>query len=147
MLKLNGNIWYFSDWNFWIVIPTNGDIKNTGEAVMGAGLAKQAAKRFPFLPLELGKHLKAHGNRVFAFSAKQILTFPTKHRWVEDSSLYLIEQSTEQLLVLVDKHELKPPFYLPHVGCGNGKRTWDEVEPILKDILDDRFVVVFYKDN
>lgn len=145
MLKLNGNIWYFNDWNFWIVIPTNGITKRTGQAVMGAGLAKQAAKRFPFLPLELGRYLKAHGNRVFAFPAKQIFTFPVKHDWREDADLELIKQSAEQLLALVDKHELKPPFYLPCVGCGNGKRTWEEVEPILKEILDDRFVVVFYK--
>lgn len=143
MLRLNGNLWYFHNWKFFIIIPTNGTIKIDGTNVMGRGLAKQAAIRYKDLPKMLGDALANYGNIPFVFPKYRIITFPVKHKWQQNGDLELLRESAERLVALVDKHKLEPPFYLPRVGCGNAKLDWDsEVEPVLKDILDDRFIVV-----
>lgn len=143
MLQLKGNLWYFHTWGYWIVIPTNGFVKNDGNAVMGRGVARQATKHFPGIDKKLGQAITEHGNRPIAFSNQRLLTFPTKHHWVQEADIELIGTSAELLVELVDKHKLAAPYYLPRVGCGNGKKKWEtEVHPVLKEILDDRFVVV-----
>lgn len=143
MLNLKGNLWYFHNWGYWIVIPTNGFVKNDGSAVMGAGLAKQALKRFPGIDKKVGQAIKKLGNRPVAFGNQRLITFPVKHHWAQEADIELIRTSAELLVELVDKHELDAPYYLPRVGCGNGKKIWDtEVYPVLKGTLDDRFVVV-----
>jgi len=38
------------------VITTNGFVKNNGEAVMGRGCAREAARKYPRLPLFWGIH-------------------------------------------------------------------------------------------
>ena len=45
-------------------ITTNGFIKKNGEAVMGAGVAKEAAIKYPELPEKLGYSIGVNGNRV-----------------------------------------------------------------------------------
>ena len=143
MVNLRGNIWYFHNWGYWIVIPTNGFVKNNGDAVMGRGVALQATKRFLGINKKLGQAIKKVGNRPVAFSGQRLLTLPTKHHWTQEADTELIGTSAELLVELVDKHKLDAPYYLPRVGCGNGKRKWEtEVHPVLKEILDDRFVVV-----
>lgn len=64
--ELIGNLWdfYRTESDCFIVIPTNGVLKSNGEAVMGAGLAKQAAQRFPTLPQLLGQAIRHTGNRL-----------------------------------------------------------------------------------
>lgn len=148
MLQINGNIWYFHEWEKWVVIPTNGEVKKNGSAVMGAGLAKKLSNKYPNFSSTLGSLITDHGNRVFAFKENKVLTFPTKNHWKENSQIDLIEHSALQLLDLIDRHELSGPFYLPKVGCGLGNLDWDtQICPLLSSILDDRFVVINWKGN
>ena len=59
-----GDLWQFYAVGEVIAIPTNGIVKSNGDAVMGAGLAKDAASRFPDLPKWLGDRLKQFGNAI-----------------------------------------------------------------------------------
>lgn len=143
MLETEGGLWEFHNKGKWIVIPTNGVINRGGKAVMGKGLAYQAATRFPGLPFELAWKLRRWGNKVFAFPQHRLFTFPTKDNWRDDSSVFLIKQGCRQLAYRVDVS--LPKVYLPRLGCGCGNLSWkNEVRPIMKSILDDHFVVVEY---
>lgn len=137
MKEIIGNLWDFHRQGHWVVITTNGVVRRDGACVMGRGVARQAARKFPHLPYELGAKIKAHGNRVHVFSAYRLITFPVKHRWWEKADISLIAISSQQLQRL--------PFrkvYLVRPGCGNGQLDWDEVKPLLEQHLDDRFIVV-----
>lgn len=101
MLQITGDIWNFHKLGP-VCVATNGIVKVNGEAVMGAGVALEAAKRFPSLPRELGNVLDK-GNHVWYFSLYNLFTFPTKNHWKDNSSLELIEQSAIELLTLVEK--------------------------------------------
>ena len=143
MREIKGNIWnYYREGlttvpESWIVIPTNGTINSRGEAVMGRGLAKVFSLMFPEFPRKLGKHLAELGNIGRSWPIYGIYTFPVKHHYSEAASLHLIETSVLEII----KEFRVSPVYLPLVGCGNGKRKWEEVKPILS-ILPGNFIIV-----
>ena len=144
-----GNIWNLeADGR---CIPTNGMIRRDGNAVMGAGLALQAAIKYPELPRKLGKELK-HSNKVYAFpyyvtegniSVRDVIlyTVPTKHHWKDKSDIVLIEKSLEQLAFHARAACLKRVL-ITKLGCGLGGLNWNQVEPLMSKYLDDRFVLV-----
>lgn len=152
MIEVIDNLWDFeADAK---CITTNGYIKKDGTAVMGAGVAKQAKLIYPELPEVVGKVLKTVGNHVvpvYRTPDAWLFTFPTKHHWMQGSDIDLIKRSAIELHAQVEeinslRFERDVPLLhtiaLPRPGCGNGQLSWDDVEPILAPILDDRFVVV-----
>lgn len=151
---LGTDIWTLHHPNNWIVITTNGSVNYRGQAVMGRGLALQAAQRFPGLHIEVGNAIKLWGNTVNVLHSHRLITFPVKHKWMQTADLELIRTSAHQLLnawdqISQDCFGARPRYsghiYLPRPGCNNGGRTWAEVRPILAPILDDRFTVVEIK--
>ena len=129
----------------WLVITTNGTIKRNGNAVMGRGVAYQAANRFPKLPLELGEKL-IEGNLVYSFPKYLLLTMPVKHHWAYQADPNLIVESAVQLAKLFPSG-LDTCIYMPRPGCGNGGLLWKDVKPLIKDILNDNFCVVEISKN
>lgn len=144
MLETTGNIWDYYDEGYWLVISTNGFVKKNGQCVMGAGIAKQAAKRFPDLPLRLGTAINMAGNIVLPFVAERILTFPVKHNWWEVADLDLIEKSAQQLAEYTDLWCGKDSrIAMVRPGCGNGQLEWDEVREAISPILSSsRYIIV-----
>jgi O-acetyl-ADP-ribose deacetylase (regulator of RNase III) len=139
-------------------ITTNGYIKANGRLVMGAGVAGAAQARYPNFPKVAGEAVKQYGNIVHAFHSSTLrtntmfepsedqwyVTFPVKHVWYEDADLDLIERSAGQLMDMLNEPAFKSwkKVLLPRPGCGNGRLTWGQVEPVIAPILDDRIVVV-----
>ena len=127
-----------------ICITTNGVIKKNQEAVMGAGIALSAKNHYPDLPLSLAAKLRTGGNHVYHIPQKDgvnIVTFPTKNHWRDDSSILLIKQSCKELVALTDENGWTNVL-LPRPGCSNGKLEWEAVKLFIKPLLDDRFTVV-----
>lgn len=127
-------------------ITTNGFVKTNGEAVMGAGCAKEAAKKWPYLPKLLGTLLST-GNHVewVPMDPKDnigyLVFFPVKHNWWEAADLKLIEQSANDLMKGIEHRGFKKVL-LPRPGCGNGRLKWEDVKAVLEPILDERVTVV-----
>ena len=143
MKEANGNLWVFrGERAEWICITTNGFVKNNGHCVMGRGCAKEANEKFN-ISAEIGGLIKQYGNRVLVLHDIRIITFPVKHKWFEIADLSLIEKSAHQLIEVCDKFMIEK-VYMPRPGCGNGKLDWNNVKPVLANILDDRFTVVTY---
>ena len=132
-----GDVWdYKADC---ICIPTNGTLNRFGECVMGRGVAQQATRRLPGIAAEIGKSIKRQGNRLYMMG--NLCAFPVKHNWWEKADLALIEQSAYDLGQLATDYPAKV-FVLPRPGCGNGQRTWEEVRPVIEDILPDNVHVI-----
>ena len=145
-----GNIWDFETECTPIVVPTNIGWKSSGVNVMGRGIAKQAAERYPSLALWYGNLCRQHwgGTPVVRHPDYPLVLFPTKplndtkpyYSWASRSDLELVEKSSKQLAALetTDQH-----IYVPLVGCGNGGLDVDDVFPVLQKYLnDDRFTLV-----
>jgi hypothetical protein len=144
--EVTGNLWEQSC-NA-LCITTNGFIKQNGKAVMGRGVAKQAADRWRTLydkdlPASFGAKLREQGNHVFILveNFAALVAFPVKGNWWEKASPALILQSAHELVALTDAEGWQSVI-LPRPGCGNGGLSWEAVKPILETVLDDRFTVV-----
>lgn len=120
------------------LIPTNGIVKTNGTAVMGAGLAKQAANLYPELPAYLGSLIKQYGNRAFNLG-NGLASFPTKYDYRADSDLLLIKHSAEEVVKLANKFGWQH-ILVPRVGCGLGKLEWRVVKKLLDEHFDSRFI-------
>ena len=131
----------------WRCIPTNGERNKEGKAIMGAGLAKDAALRLPQFPKILGDKLQ-EGNHVYYvgnWDYVRYYSFPTKDLWSNPSYPLLLEQSCRELLYLLEKQTEEnkkdgrsgPLVILPKVGCGLGGLDYEtEVKPTLLSFFD-----------
>lgn len=148
-----------------ICITTNGHYTEDSEACMGGGCAGVCAQKWPETALRLGKCLKNLGANVpYVIGALDkdgnyiepslkmikekkfkvlILSFPTIDNLLEGAKLSLVQQSTEELLKLVYRFELRN-IIIPRPGVGIGGLVWSDVKAILEPALDDRFTVVSF---
>ena len=110
---------------------------------MGRGIALQAKNKFPGIEYQIGTLIRELGNHVHLIGAGRQCTFPVKHNWWEKANLILIRRSAVELAIIAYEHK-KLVFSIPHPGCHNGGRTWEEVRPLLEDILPDNVHIVDY---
>lgn len=137
------DLWDYHVRGEWIGITTNRAVNAKGHAVMGRGVALQAAEVFPTLPRELGERLTGGITGVVLWTPYRLVTFPVKEHWRDDADLDLIRESATALQALLDSASLVlPVVYLPRPGCGNGRLRWPDVKAALAPILSDRVVVV-----
>ncbi len=133
-----------------ICFTSNGIVKADGSLVMGAGVAKEFAEYYPWLPKVMGHKVKLLGNiphliNYYNFTTYKpaIISFPTKHHWKNPSDLELIKKSASALKKITDTKGYNK-VVLPRPGVGLGGLSWPEqVKPAIENILDDRFCVVF----
>lgn len=136
MKFVTGNLWtHPGDWR---VVTTNGIINNDGTAVMGAGVALEAAKRYKKLPSELADHLLANGNVLGVFPQYGVITLPTKEHWRDSSPLELIDRSCAALATRCRAYAKKNETVVSVLpGTGKGGLTWRQVYPILRKHFND----------
>lgn len=156
MLQTVGDLWsFYGRPNSAIVIPTNIGWKKNQENVMGAGLAKDAARRFRNLPYRYGRWCELHKEETKVVYAKDLglILFPTKPldaasphlSWRNPSTLPRITRSLHELVALKadPEHSDLHTIYIPLVGCGNGKLEESAVLPLMSSILvTNHFVLV-----
>ena len=145
MIEITGDIWTVE--SDWICIPTNGEYKSDGKAIMGAGLARQARERIPNCDITLGYWLRKYGNHTFpigvytAQKRRMVMSFPTKNAWRDPSPLCLIEQSCRELRTMWEmirqRTNIKTEISIPHIGCGLGGASWQEIKPIAEKYFND----------
>lgn len=131
MRELKGNIWDYKSPDL-IVIPTNLEVNSAGNAIMGAGLAKQAVNYCAELPeiygnmLQDGRFLPTYLNGLNGYN---FCLLPTKRKWRENSSVDLIEEGLNSLLIWSEHYS---QVILPKLGCGKGNLDYkSQVKPLL----------------
>lgn len=140
MIETNKSLWHPDFDDFWRAIPTNCQVDSRNHLIMGKGLAKQAAERYPRLAQYLG--MEAMNGRYFVFvEPEKLIAFPTKYHWREPSSLKLIEEGLQALVSIIQTDKIVSP----RLGCGLGGLDWDsDVKPLVLKYFSDNsnFVVV-----
>lgn len=123
-----------------VVVPINLQVDSGYNAIMGAGLALQAATKFPHLKKELGQSLvhDKYPPSTCYWHEYQIITFPTKNLWREPATPELICRSAVELVALLTWVAFRPSdtakILVPKVGCGEktGQLAWPSVKPMLE---------------
>ncbi len=136
-----------------ICITTNGMLKLDNRrrviAVMGAGVARQAAERFPDLSWYFANRIieSGHHTQIIVPSLPPVIqcpwvSLPTKIHWKNPSTIVLVKQSCEELVELANQQNWQD-VVLTRPGCGNGGLNWHgQVKLVISKILDDRFTVI-----
>lgn len=153
MLKIiRGDLWDYHPEN-WCIITTNIGWNREGKNIMGTGVAKQAALRYPELPYWYGAKCQQFEENIGVEpyrgpdNTARLLMFPTKSlneqaphlSWQKDSTLKRIEQSLKNMMLNIDTMMvlLNSPVYMPPPGCGNGKLELEQVYPLLEKHMKD----------
>ena len=122
------NLWDKHTEGHYIIITTNGVINSHGHAVMGKGIAKAAANKYPHLSMKLGSEIDKRGNKVFIWPEYKLITFPTKDNWRDNSKISLIKSGVDQLYKAFISGECgSTNIYSPILGCGLGNLKWEDV--------------------
>ena len=143
----NGNIWVWYRLGCTIVIPTNAGYKITRQGfqnVMGAGLAKEAAKQFPDLPLWYGEVCQ-QGNPCFWMPEYSLIMVPSKVlikdrpwlSWKAPATIERVAESLQWLQKLVEQEHksFERNVYVPLIGAGNGQLDESMVKELMDKIL------------
>jgi len=145
-----GNLW---DYDGYHIVPTNWETKLGGEAIMGAGVARQAKRRYPKLAKLYGEIIRANEEPfVWTVLDYNVICFPTKYTWKKPADIGLIESGVHSLQYLdelevwsLEAEPRKKKFYLPWLGTGLGGLKQEVVRPILEELSDNFIVVGEYK--
>jgi len=119
-----------------VVVTINTCHKKNGDAVMGAGIAKEAAILFPTLPSLLGKCLRDSPNKhVWYWVENNLFLLVTKLDWRYPSNMNLLRTSlTAMSNIILPNDNLN--ILMPKIGCGLGGLNWNEVKPLIYCILE-----------
>lgn len=115
-----------------IVIPVNT------VGVPGAGLAKQAADRYPEMVIKYREYcarciLQPGSPQVITEPRKMIL-FPTKIHWKDKSNIRWI---IDGLDTLRKQDGMFTSIAIPPIGCGLGGLNWADVKPEIESAFED----------
>lgn len=155
------DIWDKIRLKYEIVIPVNIGWKSDGTNVMGRGLAKAAAERFPSIAIFLGDlqknlwtvHRPPMGDPrwIMKYPFGPITFFPTKPlnekqpwmSWSQPSDKKMILKLLKAFPEYADKHGLEK-IAIPLLGAGNGGLDPFEMEKLIRSSIPDdrRFVLV-----
>lgn len=144
MILKTGDMWSAFDEAELFLFTANSTLNGKGELVMGAGMAKQAKERFPFVPKVFGNGVDAmcgSGGDFYLLhsigwqmgSDHKIGAFQVKNHWRLPADIGLIERSTTVLWWFAMKHPIAK-IHLNYPGVGNGGLTIEQVEPIINNL-------------
>jgi O-acetyl-ADP-ribose deacetylase (regulator of RNase III) len=103
--------------------------------VMGRGIALEFKRRFPRMfgdyriKCEHGE-VKPGQPYLWEDDATQILNFPTKRHWRDNSLLQDIEDGLKYLAATYEQMGIQS-IAMPPLGCGNGGLNWTVVQPLI----------------
>jgi len=106
--------------------------------VMGGGLAKIFATKFPLMELDYISYCQEglltpgimHSYYSNIGSQQWIINFPTKDDWRNPSQLEYVEVGMQDLVSFVARHGIES-IAIPALGCGLGGLDWDDVKPVI----------------
>ena len=174
MIEIRGDLWSHLGKADVICITTNGFIKSNGDAVMGRGCARQAARRYPDMLKILGEANRKEGWRYPTFlkqdQGTQIWSYPVKPDRIIGGAApqQVVKHMRDKLDLYRDVPGwaalASPPLIwfsaarlveqanrnnwqkivIPRPGCGAGELKWSDIRQNLHKLLDDRFYSITF---
>ncbi len=107
--------------------------------VMGKGVALEFKNRYPQMFSDYKEKcdqgmVKPGQPYLWEDDSSQVLNFPTKRNWRDNSLLQDIEDGLKQLASSYEKMGIQS-IAMPALGCGLGGLSWSEVQPLIVKYL------------
>lgn len=126
------------------LITTNPIRRKDGAVVMGRGIAKEAALRFPELPFDFGRRLDpavvgyqacaSPTGVIKTYDQQEVGFFMVKRHWKEAAVPEIIDDSVVDLMEWACHSFARIDLNFP--GIGNGKLKREDVLPIIERLPD-----------
>lgn len=127
------------------LFTSNPIVNKRGLAVMGRGIAKQLADRYPDVPVAFGNKLRSFTedpdtwqcDEIGSFDGQRVGFFMVKDHWSNTARLDIIQQSAEDLIQWIE--ETDDPLErvdLNFPGIGNGRLNREDVLPLIERLPD-----------
>lgn len=142
MILEKGNMWDVWGNTDLFLITTNPITRKDGAAVMGRGIAKEAATKFPEIQRSFGQFLESQDNKphnncdwICQLDGQDVGYFMVKKHWAAKADLDIIKRSTNSLMEWLDiKDWGRVDLNFP--GIGNGGLVREDVLPIIQLLPD-----------
>lgn len=141
MILERGNMWDVFGKTDLFLITTNPVVRKDGYAVMGAGIAKQAATKYPEIPKSFGQLLENSDDSrdkcgwICTLNGQAIGYFMVKDHWANTARVDIIAESIDDLKSWLTSHKYSR-VDLNFPGIGNGKLKREDVLPLLEQLPD-----------
>jgi hypothetical protein len=132
-----------------VLVTTNSYIRRDGALVMGRGAAKQLANLYPDVPYEFGRRVGCSLAQYGLFWMGQTAmrpalgAFQVKWHFKEQANLDLILDSSRMLKDVAQKCA-DSRIDMNYPGIGNGRLSYDIVDPLLQDLPDNVHIWTFH---
>lgn len=140
MIRERGDMWSIFGHTDVFLFTGNSYIRKDGALVMGRGIAKQVATRFPEVPYDLGKqidHLKEY-NVLLAdkhYNEKtNIGVLQVKYHFADAADLALVEESLIILKMWTEEYDENVRFDINYPAIGYGRRSIEIIEPMVEEL-------------
>lgn len=147
MILEKGNMWDMFGKTDLFLITTNPIINKQGKIVMGRGIAKEAATRFPDLPKRMAQQIQdwdgeygpypPNSDVIYgpAFDGQIMGYFHVKSHWRLPAELTIIGDSLMELVYRWQAHKYYERIDINFPGIGNGKLDREPVLKLLEEYL------------
>lgn len=108
-----------------------------------AKFGRPEARDIISFPVKTDKLFVTRPEQIVAHQRRNFQLPATVPGWACVADIRIIRRSAEQLVKLTDKMGYKNVL-LPRPGCGAGELEWQQVRPVIANILDDRFTTITY---
>lgn len=132
MIERVGDLWKYHEAGNVIIIPNCGTLKGDSSCVMGTGLARQAADRFPDLPYTIGRRFVKSGVAVYYLPRYRLIVFPVIEGLSQEAYVDSLRLGYGELKGLMNKQGFTR-VYSPKIGCDPGSLTWGQVRRIMEE--------------
>lgn len=136
-----GNMWDVFGKTDLFLITTNPIVRKDGAAVMGRGIALEAAKKYPEIQRSFGQWLQATDSCrascgwICTLEGQDVGYFMVKNHWASNADPSIISKSVASLLEwMLDFQFERIDLNFP--GIGNGKLKREDVLPLLEPLPD-----------
>lgn len=150
MILEKGNMWDVFGNTGLFYITTNPIVNANGEAVMGRGIALEAAKRFPTIRKDFAGKLAylrreepfRYTGYIGSYDGQAMCYFMVKNHWKAQARLDLIDLSCRSLIAdnmgrgIPGGYMYENRIDLNFPGIGNGGLKREDVLPILQQLPD-----------
>lgn len=148
------DLWALHDLGWYVVDPTNLTLDAKGRNVMGAGISRQVAERYPETPDLYGQAIVRKiapgrqiapgralgpidcvGRVVMVDHDHRIVFLPTKYHWRRPSVISLLDRGLQELAGIMREHR-EMRVAMPRIGAGLGGLDWPrQVLPLIEGHL------------
>lgn len=155
MVTIYGDLWkeFEKQPDAYLVIPTNIGWKADGSNVMGKGVAKAAAEKYPELPGCYGTWCEKYRTELYVHVGRNVICAPTKPlnpdhpnlSWKNRAKVWLVKESYRQLNELARRKGWI--IYTPLLGAGNGGLRYETAVKLIREVgMPDNVILVLLED-